>query len=144
MIGSRLNIQHKTKAKGSWAAKVKIGAKSQDRDLGNVYIWPHSHYQTRQYNEVSEWGKLWLRYKPCKCGCKIIDLVKIKTGHLSLLSFLTPSPFALLTPIQLPHPLSPWSPTLPATLRIHSHDITGCFGSFFAEKFAFSKLHWMP
>ena len=42
--------------------KVGIGAKSLDRDLGDVHTWPHSHYLTRQCNGVGGWVQL-------KYGC---------------------------------------------------------------------------
>ena len=34
---------------------VGIGAKSLDRNLGDVHIWPHSHYLMRQCNGVGGW-----------------------------------------------------------------------------------------
>ena len=38
--------------------KVGIGAKSLDRDLGDVHTWPHSHYLMRQCDRVGGWVRL--------------------------------------------------------------------------------------
>ena len=61
--------------------RVGIGAKSLDRDLGDVHTWPHSHYLKRRYNGVDGWEKVRLRYKLCRYGCEINDLMKEETGN---------------------------------------------------------------
>lgn len=99
----------------SWGQRAArlwgIRAKPLNRDLGNVRTWPHYHYLIRQFNAIGGWEKVRLRYKLCKCRCKLNDLVQ-RLATLSPLSFLPPNPVVLLTPIQLPHPLGPFFPTL--------------------------------
>ncbi len=60
--------------------RIGIGAKSLDRDLGDVHTWPHSHYLKRQYNGVGGLETVRLRCKLCRCGCEINDLMKEETG----------------------------------------------------------------
>ena len=93
-----------------------VGAKSLDRDRGDVHTWPHCHYLMRQCNGVSGWGKVQLKYKLCRCRCEINDLRREETGTSIL--FIHAGPLALLTPIQLPHPLGPFLPALLTLFRL--------------------------
>lgn len=91
----------------SKAAKVSIRAKSLNCNFGNVYTWPHSHYQIRQFNGVSGWKKMRIRYKLCRCKCKIDNLVKKKTGFLiSFILLAFKLFFTFLNIIRFPHLLS--------------------------------------
>ena len=48
--------------------KVGIGAKSLDRDLGDVHTWPHSHYLMRPCNGVGGWVRLKYSCVGMKCA----------------------------------------------------------------------------
>ena len=49
--GPRPGIPSQSRSNGQLGCKG-IGAKSLDRDLGDVYTWPHSHYLVRPCNGV--------------------------------------------------------------------------------------------
>ncbi len=67
IISSSLVCRRKAEeATDSWATNVGIGAKSLGRDLGDLHTCSHSHYSVRQSNGVGGWGKVRLRYKPCR------------------------------------------------------------------------------
>ena len=60
IIFSSLSVVRPNRVDGETAeqqrpAKVGIGAKSLDRDLGDVHAWPHSHYLMRQCDGVGGW-----------------------------------------------------------------------------------------
>ena len=50
--------QDRERQAASLQRKVGIGAKSLDRDLGDVHTWPHSHYLMRQCDGVERWVRL--------------------------------------------------------------------------------------
>ena len=122
-----------------------IGAKSLDRDLGDVHTWPHSHYLMRQCDGVGGWVQLKYRLCRCRCECemcrcKINDLMKEKTGTSVI--FISPNPLGSLTPIRLPYPLCSFF--LPCLLRLSLPrncplcfpKIAGCLGPSSASEIA--------
>ena len=54
----------------------QLGAKSPDRDLGDVHTWPHSHYLMRQCDGVGGWVQLKYRLCRCRCGCENVQVQK--------------------------------------------------------------------
>lgn len=44
-------------------ANVGLGAKSLNRDFGDGYSWPQSHYLKRPCKRVDGWGKIGVKYK---------------------------------------------------------------------------------
>ena len=93
--------------------KVDIGAKSLDRDLGDVHTWPHSHYLMRQCDGVGGWVRLNYRLCRCECEmrwCEINDLMKEKTGTSIL--FILHGPLGSPGPLRSPDPFAPLTPLL--------------------------------
>ena len=50
----------------------QLGAKSLDRDLGDVHTWPHSHYLKRQCHGVGGWVRL--KYSCVDVGTKSAEV----------------------------------------------------------------------
>ena len=54
--GPRPDMPSQSRSSGQLGCKG-TGAKSLDRDLGDVHTWPHSHYLMRPCNGVGGWEK---------------------------------------------------------------------------------------
>lgn len=50
--GSKIGSGGEAGKQPSCTLKSKVGAKSLDRNLGDLHTWPYSHYLIQQCNEV--------------------------------------------------------------------------------------------
>lgn len=48
----------------------------QNRDLGDVTIWPHRFYLMQQCDGVVGWMEAQMKYRLCRSRCKINDLMR--------------------------------------------------------------------
>ena len=92
--------QSREQKAASLQRKVGIGAKSLDRDLGDIHTWPHSQYLVRNCNGVGGWVRL--QYSCVGIGAKFAGAKSMIWWRKKLVppcSFILQRPLALLIPL---------------------------------------------
>ena len=112
-----LGQAYRRRAESNGQLGCGIGAKSLDRDLGDVHTWPHSHYLMRLCNGVSGWvGAAKVQLVQMQVRCESIIWWRKRLIPFPSLSSMTPlcpfDPFCSPDPYPALNPFGPFPPTL--------------------------------